>query len=132
MLSGISTPLMTTWACRVPCSASGAYADLVGSRSPAGSALERSYPVMPIMLTARPNDIRGLGQIGLAMRRATQDLVAWAAWACRSTTPPYAARGSAGATPTPRPPPPARYCAVPHINIFRNFMVCYTFRGNGG
>jgi hypothetical protein len=116
----------------VPCSASGGYADPVVLEQPAGSALERSYPIMRIMLTVRSNDIRGLGQIDLAMRSATQDLVAWTAWACRSTTPPPMPPGAIAARPHPLAPAPARYCAVPHINIFQNFMLCYTCPDNGG
>ena len=100
--------------CRVPCSASGGYADPVVLEQPAGSALERSYPIMRIMLTVRSNDIRGLGQIDPAMRRATQDLVAWTAWACRSTTPPVPP-GAIAARPHPSAPTPgALLCGPPH------------------
>jgi hypothetical protein len=106
MLSGISTPRRTRWGCRVPCSASTGYADLAGSRSPVGSALERSYPVIRIMLTVRPNDIKGLGQNGPAMRRATQDLVPATRLGPPIDHPPHAARGPAGATPPLGPPAP--------------------------
>jgi hypothetical protein len=95
-----------TWACRVPCSASGRYADPVVLDQPAGSALERSYPVMRIMLTSGSNDIRGLGRSGLAMRSETQDVVPATRLGLPIDHPPHAARGSAGATPPlgPRPP----------------------------
>ena len=105
-LLGISSPQTTSRGCRVPCSASGGYADPVVLEQPAGSALERSYPIMRIMLTVRSNDIRGLGQIDLAMRRATQDLVGRHPLGLPIRHPPHAARAGRGATPTPRPPPP--------------------------
>jgi hypothetical protein len=106
----------------VPCSASGGYADLVVLEQPTGSALERSYPVMRIMLSVGPNDIRGLGQIDLEMRGATQDVVPATRLGLPIDHPPSAARGDRAATPPLGPPAPARYCAVPHINIFQFFL----------
>lgn len=102
----ISTTQTARRGCRVPRSASGEYANPAGSRSLAGSALERSYPIMRIMLTVRSNDIRGLGQIGLEMRSATQDLVGQHPLGLPIRHPPHATRGDRGATPPlgPRPP----------------------------
>lgn len=126
MLSGISTTQKASRGCSPPCSASHAYADPVASEQPAGSALERSYPVTPIMLNVRCNDINGLAKSTGISGSATQDLVVPAGQGAPERPTPRCIEGSISRDPTPWPPGPGSWAAVPRINIFQ-FLLARCF-----